>query len=255
MESQRLLKGRVRNRSKQVRDLGVPVQPAAPLREVLTSMPGQERLWDELGVDICRHQDESLASVCRHHGLDASTVTRLLNALRTTSPGNRTVAVELLTLQELCDYIESTQRSYLKADLAEVDRLTLNAAHENSSALKVRESFVAFCDQLAAHLHGETTGLFPAIRRLARGGSGANSVGGVKLKPRFARLEREHSQAEDAVDELISLASEGTLEGLTVGVVRTLSAALLRLRHSLAQQVYVENQVLFPRAAAVRGAR
>ncbi len=253
MEGQRLLNTKASHRRKPIRDLDGSIDPTMTLREVMQTAPGAAELWDRLGVDICHRQNASFASVCRQQGLDPSTVARLLTALRQTSPRNRTIIVELLTLRELCDYIENTQHNCLKADLAEVDRLTRNAAHQYSSVWRVRKAFVTFCDQLAAHLHEEIDGLFPVIRRLASGSSRARLARGVKLRPRFARLEREHGLAEDAIEELISFVNDGTLNGISPVTTQALSAAVLRLRHSLAQQIYVENQVLFRRASAAGG--
>ncbi len=203
------------------------------LSEILRAKPQQRGLWERLGIDLSRCRDCSLAEVCRLHDLDASTVARLLSAMREPA----CVILELLTLDELCEHIERRQHACLHDAMVELEHLTGRAAENPGGErfLKIRKMFLAFRFTLATHLHEESSVLFPCLRR------GGEFPGRAALKFRLARLEREHCQADEALAELGALAD---------GKIGAVVARLHRIVH---EQIYIENRILFPQALACRG--
>lgn len=229
------------------------IDPDMSLDQFLLAAPEQRRLFDNLGITTCRDQNKSLAEACQQHSLDAHTVARLLTALRETPPPRPVVSLELMALSELCDHLEQTQRDYLQDELAQFDQLTRTAAKqlgaENPQLLRIRETFVAFRQQFAAHLQGETEGLFPLIRQLAAGEIGRLPKRSA-LKFRLARMEDEHNQADETLAELRTLAGDDSVRW---PATRTVAEAVTRLDHAIQEQIYKENQVLFPRALVLGG--
>jgi regulator of cell morphogenesis and NO signaling len=231
------------------------INPNTPLDQFLRAAPEQRSLFDNLGIDLRHERNKSFADVCQKHGLDRQTFVRLLTAMQKTPP-RPVVALELMALTELCDYVEHAQQTHLQEELARLDQLT-GAAAEQSGAehpqlLRIRETFVAFRERFAAHLREEADGLFPLIRRLTTDKKGALPAR-FALKKRLTRMGNAHNQADEALAELRALAGEESLRQPVPAAVRTVSDAIVRLEQAVHEQIYKENQVLFPRALAIGG--
>ncbi len=216
------------------------------LFEILQIAPQQRALWERLGIDVSRHKNQSLHEVCRNLGLDLPTVVRLLTALDETPKNPPTIIAELLTLEELCAYIEHRQERLL-AELARLDTLTCRAAEESGGTrlLKIRAAFLSFRSGFAAHLHEEAADLFPDLRRPPKPVGDRNRAA---QRSRLARLTREHSQADEALSELGTLADGESSHGTQSSVTRTISAAISRLHQIVHEEIYTENRILFPKA-------
>ena len=223
------------------------------LDEFLLASPEQGRVIGSLGLDWRCEGRRSLADICQTHGLEPRTFARMLAAFARARSQPPPVCLELMTLNDLCDHLEQSPRITLQDELARLDQLTRVAAEqygaEHPQLLRTRETFVAFRERFTAHLHEEAEMLFPLIRRLTTGKKEARSA----LKSRLARMEHEHNQADEALAELHALAGEESLRRPVPAAVRTVSDAIVHLEHAVHEQIYKENQVLFPRALAIGG--
>ncbi|MBI2948826.1 MAG: hypothetical protein HYY23_14395, partial [Verrucomicrobia bacterium] len=99
------------------------LDPNTPLHEILMPAPELKQVFENLGIDACRDGGRPLVEVCQMQGLDSHTVVRLLTAFQAMPP-RQVVALELMTLAELCDHLQETQRIKLREDLARLDQLT-----------------------------------------------------------------------------------------------------------------------------------
>jgi regulator of cell morphogenesis and NO signaling len=223
------------------------------LNEFLLASPEQARVIGPLGPDSRRDGSRSLADICQTHGLEPQTFARMLAAFARARSQPPPVCLELMTLKDLCDHLEQSPRVTLQDELARLDQLTRVATEqygaEHPQLLRTRKTFVAFRERFTAHLHEEAENLFPLIRRLTTGKKEARSA----LKSRLARMEHEHNQADEALAELHALAGEESLRPPVPAAVRMVSDAIVRLEQAIHEQIYKENQVLFPRALAIGG--
>lgn len=73
------------------------------------------------------------------------------------------------------------------------------------------------------------------------------------MKSYLLRMKIEHNQADEALADLNALAGDEPLQRHSPVVLRTVSDAMVRLNHAVHEQIYKENQVLFPRAVAMGG--
>lgn len=228
------------------------IDPNMPLDQFLLAAPEQAILFDNLGIDLRRVRNKSFAGVCQEHRLDQQTFIRVLTAMQRTPP-RPVIALEFMALTELCDHLEHAQQTQLQRELARLDQLTRAAAEQFGAdypqILKIRETFVAFRERFAAHLREDVEELFPLIRRLTTG----RRVVRLALKSHLARKESEHDQADEALAELRALAGGKELRRSVPTIVRTVSDAIARLEHTVHEQIYKENQVLFPRVLAIGG--
>lgn len=232
------------------------IDPNMPLDQFLSARPELRRLFENLGINLRRDECQSLAEACRQHDLDLPTVARLITALPGTNSPRQVVTLELMTLSELCDHLEHAQRVSIQDELMCLDRLTHAAVEElgaeHPQLLGIRAAFVAFREKFAAHLRVETEELFPLIRQLTTGEKRQLPARSA-LKSCLTRMESEHNQADEALAELRALASDESVCRLAPVFMRTVSDAIARLNHAAHEQIYKENQVLFPRALAIGG--
>jgi regulator of cell morphogenesis and NO signaling len=232
------------------------INPNTSFDEFLFAEPELRRLFDNLGIDCRGGENKSLAKICQEHHLDSSTVARLLTALQAIYPPRQVVSLELMTLTELCDHLEQLQQITLREELARLDRLTRMAAQQQGAEypqfVRIHETFVAFREQFTAHLREEAEGVFPLIRQLTNGESGALPVRS-SLKLRLAEMEKDHNQADESLAELFTLASDESLGRSAAATMRAISTVIIRLKHTVHEQIYKENRVLFPRALAIGG--
>jgi len=232
------------------------ISPNTSFDEFLFAEPELRRLFDNLGIDSRGGENKSLAKICQEHHLDSSTVARLLTALQAICPPRQVVSLELMTLTELCDHLERLQQITLREELARLDRLTRMAAQQQGAEypqfVRIHGTFVAFREQFTAHLREEAEGVFPLIRQLTNGESGALPVRS-SLKLRLAEMEKDHNQADESLAELYTLTSDESLGRSAAATMRAISTLIIRLKHTVHEQIYKENHVLFPRALAIGG--
>lgn len=237
-----------------------PTDPNPSLDQFLLTAPELEPFFDRLGRDVRRdgvESTESLCEFCERRRLDWQTMRRVLMALQ--APRRRHVpALELMTLGELCDHLEQTQRSRLHAELERVEQLLRDAvAWPGTTQPQLREfqqSFTKFRRCLVVHLRKEAGELFPLLRRCSTGRNGENPTRSL-LKTRLTRMEREHEQTDAMLAELREIAHAQGLGSSGSPAVGRIPEVLAGLDQALQEQLYFENLVLFPRALGMAMAR
>lgn len=204
-------------------------------------------------VENCDH-NQSLAKICQERGLEPQTVAKMLMAFEKTIRQFPAVAVELMTLTELCDHLENVQHAFLHRELARLARLIRSAVERNGAdnlrLLKLQEAFVAFREKLTAHLREEAEALFPLVRQLA-----GNASREIRLrhsiKIPIIRMEIQHSEVDESLAELRAMAGGGTGPSPVSPRARTLDKAIVRFEHQFQELMFEENRILFPRALAI----
>lgn len=169
---------------------------------------------------------------------------------------NSAVALERMSLTELCDRFEARQHRVLRGELARLDArirtVTARAGARHPELRQLRSAFVVFRRDFTAHLREEARSVFPLIRRLEiQEGSSRTRR---SLRARAARVIQQHGQADEAIAELRELAGDHDAAAPRPRGRRDLRDALARFQRNLHEQVYAENQILFPRALAIRQA-
>ena len=229
-----------------------------PLGQLWRIAPEQRRVFENLGI-ATDDEPRSLAQVCQANGLDVDTVARMLVAFQGVAAQRPAVTVELMTLADLCDHVESVHHACLRDGLENLDHLTRKIAeHEGANdprILKIRQTFVGFRQKILAHLRVEAEALFPLLRQLdSHPDESSVALAGINLS--MERLEREHYEVEEDFAHLCALTQiEAPLASLP-DPVRKLHDAVVGLERGINEQIYKENQILFPRTRAIsRGHR
>jgi regulator of cell morphogenesis and NO signaling len=226
----------------------------ATVATIATSVPRGARVFERFGIDYCCGGKLPLESACRRRGLNTEEVLDALRAAAAESPaGERDW--NTASLAELADHIESVHHHFLTEELPRVRALATKVARvhgENHPELReVAEVFVAFADEMFSHMRKEEGVLFPAIRAIERGESGAP---GASIDAPIACMVHEHDDAGRSLERMRALTGDFRPPAEACNSWRVLVNDLARLERDTHAHVHKENNILFPRALALAGA-
>jgi regulator of cell morphogenesis and NO signaling len=108
-------------------------------------------------------------------------------------------------------------------------------------------------DELDLHMHKEERVLFPAIEeteRAANGGPAASHVGASYYPIRV--MVAEHESATAPMERIREIARNYTLPAHASDLYGRLFLGFKALERDLQRHIYMENEILFPRAMALQ---
>lgn len=114
----------------------------------------------------------------------------------------------------------------------------------------LREVFIALKNELSGHMMKEARILFPMIKRMEATSKAAMPTGASVNQP-IRVMEHEHATAGQALAEMRRLTSEYTAPEDACNTFRVLYRQLEELESDLHLHIHLENNSLFPWAAAL----
>jgi regulator of cell morphogenesis and NO signaling len=199
------------------------------LAQLVAERPSRARILEDLGLDYCCRGVQTLADACAEKHLDPATLYERLLAEDAAASGPDDLDLRWVPLTELIEHIVNVHHGYLRRELPRLEKLLdrVVGAHgaEHPELLEVLAVFAGLAQELTAHMWKEEHVLFPWIALLEQ--PGASPAGASVMHP----IERP---PEDACDSY-----------------RALLAGLHDLERDLHRHVHEENNILFPRAAAL----
>lgn len=178
--------------------------PETKLGEIVAAQPALARVFERLGLDYCCGGKQTLASACARKQLDPQTVAVMLEvAAEAVRSGPTEVDAARLTLTELADHIEQTHHTYLKAELPRLVEMSERVARKHgwrdARLAEVHECVAALTEEMLNHMQKEEAVLFPIIRQIDAGATGAGSHCGSLANP-IRQMEAEHEAAGGLTD-------------------------------------------------------
>jgi regulator of cell morphogenesis and NO signaling len=209
--------------------------------DLVAERPARARLFEQLGIDYCCGGRRTLDEVCDERGLDATTVTVLLDALESDA-GLIGTDWGRASLAELCDHIVDVHHAYLRRELPRLSRLLEKSerahADERPELSEIRATFERLRDELEQHLAEEERALFPACRD-------------ARLPDGLDRLAAEHTRTGELLQRLSALTAGYDTETALCNTHRAAVDALAELERDLHEHIHEENNILFPRVLAL----
>ena len=154
------------------------------------------------------------------------------------------------------DHLESSHHAYLRAELPRLEALlqkVLRAHGENHPELQeVSARFEELAADLIPHLMKEEQILFPFIRQLEAGASGSACFGTVQSPIRV--MEAEHEAVGGMLADLRAFTQGYTVPADGCASFQALCDGLRNLEADTHLHIYLENQLLHPRAVAMEAA-
>jgi regulator of cell morphogenesis and NO signaling len=223
---------------------------AATLGEIVLQQPSAAALFERLGLDYCCGGGRTLEEACGRHGLDARTVSVLVQALadEPRSADLEAHDVARATIPELCEHIVSRHHDPLRRDLPRISGLLATVVRVHGKAHPdlhdLERLFTAIRDELEDHMRVEELKLFPACLALDSDRDAPFDADLLRL------LEDDHAATGDALCALRELAGGYRNDAALCSTHRALLRGLRAFEIDMHQHVHEENNVLFPRARA-----
>ncbi len=227
------------------------LDPQTSLATLVGERPEAMRYFEALGLDYCCGGRQSLNEACTTAGLDLATVVAGLAELKRGTPDPPPFAQwQTASLTALTRHLEASHHAYLREELPRLAALMAKvlavhgATHPELSRLS--QVLQAFTDDMMPHLMKEEQILFPFIRSLEEGRPGEACFSTVQGPIRV--MEMEHEAVGAMLAEFRQLTQGYEAPADACGSFRGLYAGLLALEQDTHLHIYLENQILHPRA-------
>ena len=221
--------------------------------EMVVEEPSRARVFERFGIDYCCGGKIPLAEACATRGVDRDAVLKALDEFeaRAASESEKDWSRESMTA--LVDHIVATHHTYLREEFPRLTRMTERVAavhgERHSELPQVRDVFAAVRGELELHMHKEEQILFPMIKQLDSGDTGAAGHCGTIENP-IRMMEHEHDSAGDALATLRELTGDFAIPADACNTYRVMLDSLAKLEADLHQHIHKENNILFPKALA-----
>jgi regulator of cell morphogenesis and NO signaling len=235
------------------------ITPEAPVGVIVAERLGRARVFDRLGIDYCCHGEASLREACGRRSLDLARVAAELaeDDARAGDDGPDAVACAGMTAGALADHIVATHHTFLRRELPRlsdlIDKVVAGHGARNPELGDLRATFAGLRQELELHLIKEERVLFPLVKQLeAARGPFPIHCGTVRNPIRV--MEHEHEAAGAALERLRALTGGFRAPAGGCASLRALYQGLADLEADLHRHIHKENNILFPRAAALEAA-
>lgn len=219
---------------------------------LVLARPETMRYLEGQGVDYCCGGHRSLREACEVAGRSPEEVLSGLAALSADKPAPARNWAEA-SLTELMAHVEATHHAYLRTELPRLEKLlekVLGAHGENHPELdEVFDLFQELSMDLMPHLLKEEQILFPFIRSMEAGTPAQACFGTVQSPIRV--MEAEHETVGGLLARLRTRTDSYTTPADGCATFRALYEGFKELEADLHLHIFLENQVLHPRAAAL----
>ena len=226
--------------------------------EIAAQLPNCTREFERLGIDYCCGGNRTLDQACVEAKLPINDVLeRLKQSAESADATGSTENWRQASLAELIANINATHHVFVRSECPRIQALTdkvVGVHGKNPELLQVQEIFNALSEELTVHLMKEEQILFPYILRMEEsavaGEPAPPSMFGTVMNP-IGMMMREHDGAGEALRALRLATHDYTLPAEACISYRTLYQALQGFEADLHQHIHKENNILFPRVAAM----
>ncbi|MCC6142320.1 MAG: iron-sulfur cluster repair di-iron protein [Candidatus Hydrogenedentes bacterium] len=198
--------------------------------ELVLERPARSRFFESIGIDYCCGGKKTLREACDRKSLPSDQVLELLAALCTELNQDQEPDAGAMTLGDLIDHILEAHHQYLRQELPRLGAMLrkVERVHgdRNEQLATMLSVFEAFTLELNQHMMKEEEILFPAI----------------------ARMEAEHDDAGNALEQLRALSDGYTPPEWACNTYRALLDGLHDLERNMHAHVHKETNILFPKA-------
>lgn len=227
------------------------LDPTRTVGDLVRERPARSRIFEKLHIDFCCGGKVPLAQACAMKGLETRDVLQMLIDAELARSSDNQPDPDTMGLTELADHIEQTHHAYLRQELPRLNAMAHKVAKvhgdKDPRLDTIWRVFVAFRDELEAHMLKEEHILFPMVRQIDQAQGPVAFPCGSLANP-IAVMEHEHENAGDALARFRALSDDYTPPHEACNTYRALFAALAELEEDMHQHVHKENNILFPKA-------
>jgi regulator of cell morphogenesis and NO signaling len=225
-----------------------------PVGQLVTARPSRSLAFERLGIDYCCGGKRPLRDACAGKGLDPEQVLHELEVSDQKGAAEDEVDWSKAPLSALADYIVTTHHDTLRKALPRLELLIGKVARAHGERHpELRELwrvFGSFQSDLELHMLKEERVLFPMCRQLDTARTPPEShCGSINNPILVMTLEHEHAGSDLAA--MRALTGDFTPPADACVTYRVMLDGLTDLERDMHRHVHLENNILFPRAAAM----
>ncbi len=222
--------------------------------DLVKTWPEAMRYFEGVGIDYCCGGHRSLAEACSAAGVAPAVVLLGLGGLRSPSVNDPSASDwEKASLTDLTEHLKASHHAYLRSELPRLDKLVTKVVEvhgeRHPELAQVYDVFQALEADLLPHLMKEEQVLFPFIQGMEQGQAGGACFGTVESPIRV--MESEHEAVGAMLAELRTLTNSYQAPADGCATFQALYLGLAELEADTHLHIYLENQILHPRAIAM----
>jgi len=224
--------------------------------EIATHSPAAIKVFDRYGIDFCCGGRRPLGEVCEERHLDAARILGEIESLAAGEAEEKDWSEERLA--DIVAHILSRYHESLRTELPRLqgmaDKVAAVHGGRHPETPLLARCFRDLKGELESHMMKEERVLFPYVVDLEQAVEGGRTVGpspfGTVEAP-IAVMEAEHDEAGRLLAEMRRLTAGYEPPADACNTLRGLYQGLAELEKDLHLHIHLENNVLFPRTAAM----
>lgn len=230
------------------------------LAQIAQSSLAAVRVLERHGIDYCADSRKSLQEVCIASNLRLEAILEELSNAEEPNVEDRDWTSA--PLQEVIHFLVVTDHTYIRSELHVIACRLQAVVDEHGpdypALTHLPRIFASLREDLEMHMGFEERDVFPAIERYIEAMESCESLKGSPLAAFGGPLrvmENEHETAGAALRLIRDFAQDYKVPADSSLRYRALLLGLQALEDRLLRHIYIENNVLFPRAAALKPCR
>ena len=216
-------------------------------------------VFRKYGIEFCCGGKWPLRTVCELKNLDINVIKKELEESARIICLSSSLKFEEWDINFLTDYIINVHHSYLRKALPDTrDGLSRFAEGHRNKFLYLQDLlkiFIELTNETLPDLQHEETIIFPYIRQISRAYNNKESYAGLLVRTLRKPVENVMNHEDESLNKFLRQLRELTNyytppENACISH-RVIFLKLLELDNDLVQHLYLENDILFPRAIAM----
>lgn len=228
------------------------------LADIVTQSHQAAPIFEKYHLDFCCKGKRTLALACSEKGLQLEVIETELNEALQSSAGLQEQMFLDMTNDQLIGYILLKHHFYCRQNMPVIyGHLEKVAMKHGDRYPHMRQAYLKFAmlkSELESHLLKEEQVLFPRIKQLetfAQSGSESAEHLAHLINAPVSVMESEHDHAGALMQEIRRLTNDYTPPEDACTTHRLSLQELRDFEEDLHRHVHLENNILFPRAAAL----
>lgn len=228
------------------------------IREIISSQPSAAAILNRFDIDICAHADESLCQACADLQLSLEQVLEKLENGTANLEGLEAPDLSGASASRLIQHIVRVHHNNVRRELPRLADLAHKVARKHGGKAPKLTEIAAMVNGLHAdlfdHIRKEEQVLFPYIAQVEEAPLLAfrpTQACFTTLGQPIFMMVQEHEAASSILATLRELTSNFEAPAWACASFVALYAGLRAFDADMKQHVYLENDILFPRAIAM----
>jgi regulator of cell morphogenesis and NO signaling len=233
----------------------VDINPQSSPAELVNADYRTANVFQRLGIQYCCGARVPLETVCEAHGLDLGSLIEELRKSTRLTQLSSSLPFHTWNVDFLIDYIINVHHYYIREIFPSLEKELINFTGEHQEKYPVYTSLCAefqkLKDNILTHINQEEESIFPYLRQVAhaydRKDSYARLLVKTLRKPLARMINDDHQILVETMHKFRNWTNNYVHPASSCASHKVILSKLKELDNDLAQHVYLENKVLFPK--------